>query len=121
MPGGMLSFGMRVKNLNAAARKGCNSGTWLTHWEKESGQNAFLCFVKDCINRPSVGGLVQKDSPIDEGWFVLPLCDDCNKRTGQDLDIWDGATLVSAVEMRVTPIVPDSRRVRVLRTAGSLL
>jgi hypothetical protein len=111
---------MRVKNLNRATQTKCSSGTWLALWEKASGQNAFLCFVKDCINRPSTGGLVQKDIPTDEKWYVVPLCDDCSKRTGQDLNIWDMATLVPSDEMGILPRATSSRPVRILRTVSSL-
>jgi hypothetical protein len=108
---------MRVKNLNRAAQT--KRGGWLAHWEKISGQNACLCFAKDCINQPSIGGLVQKDGSTDESWYVVPLCDDCNKKTGQDLDIWDLATLVAAVEVKTPPFTLDIRQIRALRTAGS--
>ena len=85
---------MRVKNLNGTTEKP-SSGSWLAHWERASGQNAFMCFVTGCIKRPSAGGRVQRDSPTDKRWYVVPLCDDCNKAHGRDLDIWDAATLVS--------------------------
>ncbi len=108
---------MRVKNLNQAAQKKCSSGSWLALWERISGQNAFLCFVKDCINRPSVGGLVQKDSPTDGDWYVVPLCNDCSKSTGRDLEIWDQANLVSASDMQIPPVAMGSRPVGILHAA----
>jgi hypothetical protein len=88
---------MRVKNLNKATQ-GRSSGSWLTFWEKHTGQNAWMCYAQGCIGRPSAGGRVQKDSPIDRNWYVIPLCADCNDHSGQDLDIWDEATLVPARE-----------------------
>jgi hypothetical protein len=87
---------MRVKNLGGATQNTHSSAGWLALWEKLSGQNAFICFVKGCIRRPSVGGQVQKDSSTDKNWYVIPLCVDCSKKKGQDLDIWDEAGLVSA-------------------------
>ena len=98
---------MRVKNLNGASRRG-SSGTWLALWEKVSGLNAFLCFVKDCIERPAVGGLVQKDSPHDKNWYVIPLCGPCNARSGEDLAIWDEARLIPAhdIEAVSIPLAP---------------
>jgi hypothetical protein len=89
---------MRVKNLNKAGRDKSSSGSWLRHWEKHSGQNAWMCYVQGCIGRPSAGGRVQKDSLVDRNWYVIPLCADCNDKSGQNLDIWDEATLVSARE-----------------------
>jgi hypothetical protein len=86
---------MRVINLGGATQNTFGRDSWLAMWEAFSGQNAFMCFVKGCINRPSVGGHVQKDSPADKSLYVIPLCADCSKKKGQDLDIWDGANLVS--------------------------
>ena len=39
---------------------------------------------------------MQKDSATDKNWYIVPLCSACNNKKGQDLDIWDGASLVSA-------------------------
>ena len=86
---------MRVKNLNGATKIECSSGSWLAHWEKFAGQTAYRCFVRECTNKLSVGGRVQRDSATDKSWYVVPLCEECNKKTGQDLDIWDMARLVS--------------------------
>jgi hypothetical protein len=118
-PGLMLVSGMRVKNLNRAMQKKCSSGSWLALWERISGQNAFLCFVKDCINRPSVGGLVQMDGPADGAWYVVPLCEHCSKSTGQDLEIWDQAKLVSAVEMPMPFAAASRLPAGILHAAGS--
>jgi hypothetical protein len=74
----------------------CGSGSWLAHWEKLSGLRAFMCFAKGCFGRPSVGGHVQKDRRTDQSWYVVPLCSACNTKRGQDLDVWDYATLVYA-------------------------
>jgi hypothetical protein len=85
---------MLVKNLNGIPRDAGAGNDWLAHWEKFSGQTAYQCFVKGCTNRLSVGGHVQKDSATDTSWYVVPLCDDCNRKEGRDLEIWDMATLV---------------------------
>jgi hypothetical protein len=87
---------MTVRNLGGATQIKCNSSSWLAHWEIFSGQNAVMCFAEGCINRPSFGGQVQKDSPTDKNWYVIPLCNDCNNKRGQDLDIWDTANLAPA-------------------------
>jgi hypothetical protein len=87
---------MRVRNLNGATQKECTGGSWLALWETFSGQTAYGCFAIGCKNRRSVGGQVQKDSTADKGWYIVPLCEECNKKTGQDLDIWDLAMLVPA-------------------------
>ena len=87
---------MKVKKPNGtSANKSC-TGTWLAHWEKHSDQSAYMCFGRGCINTPSVGALIQKDSLTDQDLYVIPLCDDCNKKLGQELEIWDTTKLVSA-------------------------
>jgi hypothetical protein len=86
--------GMRVKNLNGTPQNTRTSGSWLAYWELYSGQNAYMCVSDGCIMRPSVGAHVQMDSPTDKSWYVIPLCADCSKKRGQDLDIWDMAKLV---------------------------
>jgi hypothetical protein len=110
---------MRVKNLNKATQ-GKSSGNWLTFWEKHTGQNAWMCYVQGCIGRPSAGGRVQKDSSIDRSWYVIPLCADCNDQNGQDLDIWDEATLVSARESEAAAI-PSAPRRNLARWAPQLV
>ena len=87
---------MRVKTLDGSSLNLCDGGTWLAHWEKLSGQKANRCFAQGCINTPSIGVQVQKNSQTDKGWYLIPLCGECNKKRGQELDIWDTATLVSA-------------------------
>jgi hypothetical protein len=84
---------MKVRNLNGTTRV---SASWLAHWEARSGQTAYGCFVVGCRNRRSVGGLVQKADTADTDWYVVPLCEDCGRMTGHDLDIWDLAKLVPA-------------------------
>ena len=87
---------MKIKKSNATSSNRSCIGSWLAHWEKLSGQNAYMCFGQGCINTPSVGVLIQKDSLTDQNLYVIPLCDECNKKMGQELDIWDTATLVFA-------------------------
>ena len=87
---------MKIKRTSGTSSNKSSNGTWLAYWEKFSGQRAYLCFRQGCINTPSIGALIQKDSPTDKNLYVIPLCDDCNKKSGQELDIWDTRTLVSA-------------------------
>jgi len=87
---------MKIIKSNATSSNKSCIGNWLAHWERLSGQNAYMCFGQGCINTPSVGVLIQKDSLTDQNLYVIPLCNDCNKKREQDLDIWDAATLVSA-------------------------
>jgi hypothetical protein len=87
---------MKVTNLNGTTQNTCRCGSWLAHWGKFSDQVAHGCFVNGCSKVHSVGGHVQKDSTTDRNWYIVPLCDDHNRKWGESLDIWDGANLVSA-------------------------
>ena len=87
---------MRVRNLNEQTPNKYSGAKLLAFWDKFSRQTAYRCFVKGCTNKCSVGGRVQKDNAVDKTWYVIPLCDDCNKKTGQNLDIWDFSRLVPA-------------------------
>jgi hypothetical protein len=110
---------MRARNLNLSGQTLRSSGNWLAHWEKTTGQNAYLCFAQDCIKRPTAGGLVQKDSPIDRSWYIVPLCNDRYNKTGQDLEIWDQAVLVRAGDTKDPQGAPFGRHAAAPRVAGS--
>ncbi len=86
---------MKVKNLNGTSGNTCNCGSWLQHWKNYSGQTANKCVVNNCGNNPEVGGHVQKDSLLDQNWYIIPICKTCNAKRGQDLDIYDKVKLVS--------------------------
>ena len=111
---------MRVRNLNGATHVTCNSSTWLTHWEKFSGQTAYECFVRGCKNKRSVGGLVQKASAADANWYVVPLCEECNTQSGQELEIWDLAMLVPVNVAKITRAALSGSQARAPRAASSV-
>jgi len=110
---------LRVRNLNGSTQGSSTTGSWLTYWEKFSGQTAYGCFVSGCKNKRSVGGHVQKDSTTDKSWYIVPLCDECSKKTGQDLDVWDLAMLVPANIARVVRVAPDHTQIRAPRNVRS--
>jgi len=87
---------MKVKNLNGTSNNICKCGSWLQHWNNFSGQTANRCVVNHCTNDPEVGGHVQKDSLLDQNWYIIPICKSCNGKSGQDLYIDDAVNLVSA-------------------------
>jgi len=111
---------MRVRNLNSAPQMTCSSSDWLRHWEKCSGQTAYQCFVSGCRGRRSVAGLVQKPGANDAGWYVVPLCEECNKRTGEDLEIWDLARLVPVNVAKSTRMAAERSPNHAPRAAGSV-
>lgn len=53
--------------------------------------------VLGCNNRASVGAHVKKDEILSTGdWFIIPICQECNQKRGQSLNIYDDVVLVSA-------------------------
>jgi hypothetical protein len=87
---------MRVKNLNGTSKNKCKCGSWLAHWQRYSQQTANHCVVIGCTGKDLVGGHVQKDSPYDSSWFIIPICNTCNLQQGQTLTVVDEVNLVSA-------------------------
>jgi len=110
---------MRVRNLNGGKKNAYSGATLLAHWERYSRQVAHECFVIGCKHRASIGGHVQKDSPTDKNWYVVPLCEECNAKTGHDLDIWDMARLVPANEKKPPRAGVDAAFTRSPRAASS--
>jgi hypothetical protein len=85
----------RIKNINGTSQTNCKCGSWLQHWINFSGQNATYCKEITCTKTDLVGAHVQKADSTDQNWYIVPLCKDHNKSTGE-LEIRDGIKLVSA-------------------------
>jgi len=89
---------MRVTNINGTTDNTCKCDSWLAHWEKFNpvGQKVpMYCPATACIKKPEVGAHVQKDSSTDKSWYIIPLCTNCNAKTGQSLDVSDSISLAS--------------------------
>jgi len=90
---------MKVKNINGTSDSTCKCDSWLTHWEKfnSAGQKVpTYCPVETCYKKPEVGAHVQKDSTTDKSWYIIPLCNSCNAKTGQSLDVSNSISFASA-------------------------
>jgi hypothetical protein len=88
---------MKVRNINGTSDNSCKCGSWLEHWKKFSGQTLpAYCPASSCLKKPEVGAHVQKDSYSDDSWYIIPLCNDCNGKKGQSLEVSDSIKLVSA-------------------------
>lgn len=85
----------RIKNINGAGDRACQCGSWLAHWQRLSGRRAAICAEVNCEAAACAGALVMKDDGGDN-WFVIPLCREHNALTGQELEVVDAATMVSA-------------------------
>lgn len=88
---------MRVKNINGTSQNTCNCGSWLYHWKNFSGQALpAYCPRESCTGKPEVGAHVQKDTPSDNSWYIIPLCTGCNAKHGQSMNVSDWLELVPA-------------------------
>jgi len=86
---------MKVLNINGTTGLSCKCGSWLDHWKKFSGQECKWCSQEKCTNAPDVGAHVQKATPTDNNWYIIPLCHTHNKATSE-LEIMESRVLVSA-------------------------
>lgn len=109
---------MIVRNLNGQAQNRYSGAVLLAHWDRFSRQTAYRCFVKGCRNKCSVGGYVQKDTRTDASWYIIPLCDDCNRKKKQNLDIWDYARLIPVSSEIVSRVVHQGQAIRGSRTVS---
>ena len=110
---------MIVRNLNGDMQNSFSGADLLAHWDRFSRQTAYRCFVKGCRNKCSAGGRVQRDTAADGTWYVIPLCDDCNSKRHQDLDVWEGARLIPISFAGVSQGVHLGQAIRGTRTVAS--
>lgn len=88
---------MKVHNINGTSNNKCNCGSWLEHWKNHSLQPVpTYCPEKNCLKKAEVGAHVQKEIFLDNNWYIVPLCKDCNQKTKNSLEISDSIVLVSA-------------------------
>lgn len=88
----------KIKNINGTSDNKCKCGTWIDHWKKYNIQRQTLpifCPTKGCLEKPTVGAHVQKDSFLDNSWYIVPLCVSCNK-SASPLEIADYISLAPA-------------------------
>jgi hypothetical protein len=87
---------MTVKNINGTSDTTCRCGSWLNHWKELSGQSIpKYCVEISCYRAPTLGAHVQKDSPTDKAWYIIPLCDTHNAKA-ESLEISGSVALVPA-------------------------
>lgn len=73
---------MDVKNLHNTGGRPAPTGygSWLGWWMDQKGvTNTPDCANHACGKRATLGGHVKKDSSDDNAWYIVPLCDGCNK------------------------------------------
>lgn len=88
---------MRIKNMNGTSQNTCFCGSWLNHWKNFSGQSVpDYCPINNCFEKAEVGGHVQKDTPSDNSWYILPICKVHNAKRDDSFTAIDTYKLVSA-------------------------
>ena len=73
---------MVVKNLHNTGGRPAPTGygSWLEWWMDQKGvTNTPDCANHACGKRATLGGHVKKGSSDDNAWYIVPLCDGCNK------------------------------------------
>jgi hypothetical protein len=89
-----MEMPMKITNCTGTGDRGCSCGSWLDHWKKFSKQAVpTYCPAKDCYNKELLGAHVTIEGQ--SGQWILPLCGDCNKKTGA-FEYGDSYTPVSA-------------------------
>lgn len=68
-----------IKNINGTSDNTCSCGSWIKHWENFTKEKAIFCSAKYCSNFAKVGAHVQMANSGDNRWYIVPLCDKCNK------------------------------------------
>lgn len=75
---------MKVKNLHGTSgRVPDGYSSWLAFWEANAGQKASECHRFYCNNKDLLGAHVIKADSSDKSWYIIPLCQSCNKRTDE--------------------------------------
>ncbi|HXU28853.1 MAG TPA: hypothetical protein VN698_16605, partial [Bacteroidia bacterium] len=70
----------KIKNINGTPQHQttCKCGSWLNHWTKNGGGiPPTFCIVcaPDCLEKATVGALVQKTNITDNRWYIAPMCE----------------------------------------------
>lgn len=69
-------------------QEGSRSGNWLAYWENAVGHKAQRCHNVNCYSTQNlVGAHVQLDSPNDNRWWIVPLCQSCNCKHGEHFEV----------------------------------
>ncbi len=88
---------MKVKNIGGIEHDACEGCSWLRHWIKFSrSKSAGLCKEADCINIAKVGALVQMADSNDDGWYIVPLCEEHANMKRRTLELFGSPRLVPA-------------------------
>ena len=64
----------KVTNINETPDKTCSCKSWLTHWERFSGNTAKECAEIKCQSDAEVGAHVIKVGDSNESQYIIPLC-----------------------------------------------
>lgn len=77
----------KIHNLHTKKRPAPSGySSWINYWEKTTGQKATACHNINCVGSSLCedldGAHVQRDTPNDKRWWIVPLCHKCNTQFG---------------------------------------
>lgn len=88
--------GIKVKNINGTSDNSCQCTSWLEHWRIFGGDNkSVTCSKNFCVKKADVGAHVQKSNNGTNKWYVIPLCYEHNKESGE-MVVSENTVFVSA-------------------------
>lgn len=73
----------KVRNL----REGVRPGNWIRYWEDATGLKADVCHNINCFRKATDGAHVQLVNPLNNKWYIVPLCHECNCQFGAELTV----------------------------------
>lgn len=75
---------MKVKHITAASGKTCTDcGSPLDHWKNKTNEKSASCSKKGCDAKATLGAHVTKMDSTDHAHYIVPLCDECSKDSGE--------------------------------------
>lgn len=88
---------MKIKNVIGSSKISKNAPKtntcWRDYWESRFGYELEEGVMYECpacgngVTKEHIDGChVQKVNSIDKSWYIVPLCDSCNQKTGE-LDV----------------------------------
>ncbi len=85
---------MRVSNIKGTSENSCPCGSWLNHYKRlnAKGNSEFPCAESRCDRIATLGAHVQIHGSGDRAWYIVPLCDEHNRQTGNSIEIDEAVT-----------------------------
>ena len=83
------------KGSSIRSPKCVNCGSWKNHWQKFAKNKwPVLCCNSNCQNSATVGGHVVFADNKNGRKYIVPLCDECNKKSSDEVFMIDEGTVM---------------------------